>query len=165
MLGFVLFLAAVTLIIGLWNTTIREVLSTENDIAMEETGSDMAEKLLRTPGYPENWDESNVTSIGLANQSRVLMRRKILSFIHLTRDNETGHCSGGRNYECNTHLLGIGGYQFQFNMTYLNGSTIILNKTLALSGRAPVNETRSVTIERTGLLEGDVVRAYITIWR
>jgi hypothetical protein len=162
--GFLLFLAAVILILSIWNTTTREVLTTENDAAMEEMGSDMAEKLLRTPGNPENWVIANVTSLGLSNQSRVLMRDKVLAFVNMTKDDQYDLCNGERNYECNIHRLGIGGYNFYFNMTDLNGSAVEINNAQIISGRAPENETRSVTIERTGILDDKIVRIYITMW-
>ncbi len=166
LLGFVLFFAAFTLILGLWGTTTREILSSENYLAMEDAGSDAIEKLVRTEGSPADWGETSASSIGLANQSRILNSNKVVSFTRMMRDDETGDCGGGyTKYECNGHLLGLGGYAFRLNMSYINGTTLSLNGTGIVTGRAPIGDSYSLTLDRTALLGGEIVKVYLTVWR
>ncbi len=165
LIAFMIFLIAVILMISIWSNQTSDILLVEKRINLEESGVEASEKLLRTGGEPFFWNSSNVSSFGLANESRELMVDKILSFVELTRDNLTGHCSGGSNYECNLYLLGMGGNQFLFNLTDLGGATLNLANVSAVSGRPPENVTESVTITRTAILDGDIVRLYFTVWR
>ena len=165
LLSFVLFLTALILLLSLWTSSTRDVLTYERRKTMEELGVSAAEKLIRTPGYPDEWNASSVTSVGLANVSRILSPRKIIEFTKLTDDSSAGSCGAGSSYECNVHMLGIGGYDFSFNLTYLNGSTVVLDGYPASSGRFKVDEKEAVTITRTAILNDDIVRMYFTIWR
>ncbi|MBU0761610.1 MAG: hypothetical protein KKD39_01165 [Candidatus Altiarchaeota archaeon] len=166
LLGFVIFFAALTLILSVWSTTTREILSGENHLAMEERGSDAVEKLLRTEGIPRNWSETNVLSVGLANSSRILQETKVSSFITMMRDNVSGDCGGTyTKYECKRYLLGMGEYNFLINISNLSGSTVYVNGMPAVSGRFPVNQSLSLKIERTAVYMGEIVRIDLTAWK
>ncbi|MFH1054738.1 MAG: hypothetical protein V1744_01455 [Candidatus Altiarchaeota archaeon] len=165
LIALVVALAAIILILGLWSSSTREVLETEGFKDMEEAGVDAAEELVRTPGIPSDWGVENVTSLGLANESRILMPHKIRSFIEYMSNDVSTLCSGGMNYECNLHMLGMGGYQFWFNLTYMNGSTVNAEGTPAWTGVRPGSGNNTITIVRTAILEGKVTKMYLTVWR
>jgi hypothetical protein len=167
LLSFLMFIAALALVLNVWNTTIGEVLGTEGMRTMEELGVDAAEELVRTPGTPLQWDEWNVTSLGLANMSRVLVDLKIKAFVHYMSDNQTDLCptAGATNYDCNLHMIGISGYDAYFNISHLNGSTVDVNGTMAFTGRPPSGAWRKITILRTAILNDEIVKVYLTVWR
>jgi hypothetical protein len=165
LVSFLMFMAAFTLLMGMWDTSTKDLFTEESTNTMEEMTVGALENIVRTPGVPSDWGAENVTSIGLANDSRVLMPDKVKALAHYMADNASDLCTGGTNYECNTHMLGIVGYQFHLNLTYLNGTTVIVNGTLAAAGRNPVNETNKLTVQRTAILNGEITRVYLTVWR
>jgi hypothetical protein len=164
-LAFMAFMAALILLLNLWGTSTREVLNAESQATLEDYGVEAAEKLVRTPGTPLNWTSDDVLSIGLANESRRLMASKVLNFTHLMSDADTDLCGPESNYECNLYLLGIGGYNFHFNLTYLNKTQLVLDGMPAVTGRLPTAEQEEITVVRTALLNGEIVRMYFTVWR
>ncbi len=166
LLGFMLFMAALVIMLNLWDVSTSDVLTLENRRAMAEYSVEAAEKLVRTPGIPADWGVWNVTSLGLANESRVLMEHKLLSFKELMSDENTTLCSlpGSTNYDCNAYVMGIGGYDFYFNLTYLNDSTVTYNNVSYYTGRPPVNESERITVVRAALFNNELARIYFTVW-
>jgi hypothetical protein len=165
LMSLVLFMAALIMVLGLWSNSTAEILRAEGMRTMEDMGVDASEALMRTPGIPSDWGVQNVTSLGLANESRVLLPAKVKAFSHYLSDNQSDLCVDGKNYECNLHMLGIGGYDMYFNLTYLNGSTVVIDGVPSYAGRRPVNDTEKMTVVRTALLNGEITRAYLTVWR
>ncbi len=166
-LSFLMFMTAFALLLGLWGASTRDIFQAESARTMEDLGTDAAEALVRTPGVPGNWTASDVSSLGLANDSRVLSERKVLEFMLYMNDSDDSLCpvAGATNYDCNLHMLGIGGYDAYFNVSSLDGSTLVLNGTEAYAGRRPQNQTDEVTVMRTVLLNDEITRLYVTVWR
>ncbi|MFH0861854.1 MAG: hypothetical protein V1875_02385 [Candidatus Altiarchaeota archaeon] len=164
-LGFILFAVAFAMMISLWDTTTRDVLRAESIREMNDAAVNAAETLVRTPGVPSDWNRSNVASLGLANQSRILHPLKVKEFVHYMSTNETGLCGSEKNYQCNLHMLGLGGYDFMMNISYVNGTTVNVNGTPAYVGRPPVNETERITVLRTTILNDEITRLYLTVWK
>ena len=165
LVGFVIFMSALTVILTLWNTVYSDIFDMEGRHTMESFGSDAVEKLVRTRGVPVDWGVDNVTSLGLINESRILMPEKIYALSHLMDDTQSDLCTGMSNYECNAYLMGLGRYHFFMTFSYLNGSQVVVSAKDATAGRQPVNETEVMTIMRTSILEGEIVRLYVTVWR
>jgi hypothetical protein len=164
--SYLIFLVVLMLLLYLWNTTTRGILDSDTQYSINEASVDVAEQLVRTPGNPFNWTARNVSSIGLANESRRLMRYKIIEFIRMLNTSDTSLCDGGNpNYECNRYLLGLGNYELYFNLTYINKTTVVLNDTQCYVGRPPVNETRKITVVRAALIDEDIVLLYLTVWK
>lgn len=166
-ISFLVFITAFSLLIGLWGTSTRDIFAAESSRTMEDLGTDAAEALVRTPGVPENWTATDVTSLGLANGSRTLSERKVKEFMLYMNDSDDSLCpvAGATNYDCNLYMLGIGGYDAYFNLSYLDGSTAVVNGTKAYAGRKPQNQTDEVTIMRTVILNDEIARLYVTVWR
>jgi hypothetical protein len=166
LIAFLIFMVSFTLLIGLWDSSTTDILRTEGMKTMETVGIDAAEVLVRTPGIPSNWSSNDVLALGLINESRVLSAAKIGNFTHYMSTTDNDLCpSSPSNYDCNLYMLGIAGYDFYFNISYLNGSTAIAGGAPASVGRRPSNETMMLTVTRTALLDGDVTRLYLTVWR
>jgi len=166
LVGFVMFMGCLILLLAMWNNSTKDVLITERKMIMSEQGVNAIEKLVRTPGTPDNWGVGNVTSLGLVNNSRILMPEKVKAFVRLMSDTDNDLCKPGiPNYECNAYLLGMGGFQFRFNMTYMNGTVAIVNGTRAETGRWWDNYTDSLALTRTAILGDEIVRIRFIIWR
>ncbi len=166
LVAFSIFIACLILVLALWNNSTRDILVGENRKKLVDAGTAAAEKLVRTPGSPKGWNETFVTSLGLVNDSRVLVSGKVGAFVHMMDDNQNDLCQAGiPNYECNAYRLGMGSYQFLFNMTYLNDSVVVIDGTPAVTGRFWDNHTDSLSIMRTALLDDSIVRIKLTVWR
>jgi hypothetical protein len=90
----------------------------------------ISDSLIRTEGYPEGWDTVNVEQIGLASEENALNATKVSYFISM----------GNSEYN-RTRTILTGGYDFFFNMTDINGTSI------GLIGSKPADRM-TVPIER-----------------
>jgi len=157
LLAYLIFSLVLVLAFYLWNTTTADIIESKNRYEIEDKAVESAEKLLRTRGIPADWSVGDVESIGLASESRILDSGKVLDFVILMN-------SSNSNYENNKWLLGIGKYDFYFNLTYINGSTMSINDTLCSAGRKAVNETSMITVRRTGLINNEIAIIILTLW-
>ncbi|MFC2162833.1 hypothetical protein ACFLRF_04055 [Candidatus Altiarchaeota archaeon] len=164
-ISYMIFLVILVMILYLWNMTTREIMEANTQKNINEISIDMAEQLVRTPGNPRNWTADNVSTIGLANESRRLMRGKMVSFMHLMDTVNGSLCSDGdSNYECNRYMMGVMAYDFYINITYLNKSALEIDGTQVVIGRSPVNETELVTVVRAALVNESIVLMHLTVW-
>ncbi len=72
----------------------------------------ISDSLIRTKGFPEGWDNSSVTIIGLASEENILNATKVSYFLTM-----------GNNEYNRTRTILTGGYDFFFNLTDINGTT------------------------------------------
>jgi len=73
----------------------------------------VSDSLIRTKGSPEGWDNASVESIGLASEENILNSTKVSSFLFM-----------GNNEYNRTRAILTGGYEFFFNLTDINGTSI-----------------------------------------
>jgi hypothetical protein len=90
----------------------------------------ISDALIRTKGFPEGWNNSSVTIIGLALEENVLNTTKVSYFLDM-----------GNNEYNRTRAILAGGYDFFFNLTDVNGTS------LGTIGNKPVDRM-TVPIER-----------------
>lgn len=120
-----IFLIVIALVIYMWDTTTTEILSSERIYDMDWTSNRVSEKLVRTPGYPENWTPTDVKVFGLAEttqmpmtESRESMERiidpdKFLYFLDMAQSNYVN---------AREILLGGSKYDFYLEISCLNSS-------------------------------------------
>ncbi|VVB52117.1 Uncharacterised protein [uncultured archaeon] len=157
-ISYFIFMIVLSLAFYMWGNTTQGLMESETFYAIEDAAVETAETLVRTPGNPSDWNASTVTSIGLADESRILNSNKIMAMAALL-NNSNG------NYEANRYLLGVGQYDMYVNLTYLNGSTLLINGAQAVAGSPPVNSTYQLTIVRTAIVNDTVVRIIVTAWQ
>jgi hypothetical protein len=168
LIAYVIFTMVLIMVVYLWSNVVEDILESEDIYDLESTAMDMSEKLMKTPGVPVDWNRSNVDDIGLANTSRNLEEDKVTDFLYLMdADAYNNSCNDAAvsNYECNKHMTGAGVYDFYLDMRYLNGSQVSLNGQPCTAGRQPVDDTRKITVTRTGLLSMTIVQVRISVWR
>ena len=102
--------------------------------------------LINGPGYPQSWNVTNVTIIGLANNLNVIDQRK---FIELMKIN---------NYTL-PDMLGIPEFKIFINLTKTDDRTI--NST----GLAPNMSNTSAVIMSYVLFNNTLSRLYVTVWK
>ncbi len=71
----------------------------------------ISDSLIRTKGFPEGWNTSNVNLMGLASEENVLNSTKVSYFFAM----------GNSEYNRTKAIL-TGGYDFFFNLTDINGT-------------------------------------------
>jgi len=78
----------------------------------ENLAFSVSDSLIRTKGMPDDWNSSNVNSIGLASQENVLNSTKVGYFLAM----------GNSDYN-KTRAILTGRYDFFFNLTDINGTS------------------------------------------
>lgn len=172
LLAYFIFVICLSIFVTMWTTTTEKINSSERFDDFENLASNIAEKLVRTPGYPSNWSGDNVTVVGLADEPRILENAKVLAFIDLMNDSKISSapsCTGLSNYECNKALLGVGKHDFYLELQYMNWSSGNWTKATVgnincTAGRLPVNDVEKITIMRTALFQQNISRVMFTLW-
>ncbi len=156
LLGYFIFFLTLVIVFFMWTTTIQEIKNSEKFYAMEETVLDLGESLVKTPGHPINWTDETVSSIGLTetNEPRILNGRKVSDFVRIMNS----------SYEDRANLLGIGKYDFYFNLTDINGTTLEICNTSCATGKKPYLPVEMITITRTALMNQTIVKMFLTVW-
>lgn len=149
-----LFIATLTLVFLLWDNITEKINSAEQYKEMDTLATDITEQMLRTPGSPIDWNETNVYSIGLADEDRVLNESKLLAFV--------GMYNTTVRYRDNQFFMNLGPYDFFINFTYLNGTQLVVNETTIATGLAP--EGDRITFYRSASLNNETLRIYFTAW-
>lgn len=167
LLAYFIFLTVMVFAVLLWHNTERDIIEVEAYRLLEEKSVEAAEQLVRTAGVPSDWSKTNVHSVGLASESRILSTEKISSFIDIMNDSSfESLCSDANlsNYDCNRHLLGLSGFDFNYEITYLNGTPLTVYGKVAQTGKQALNQTQLITVVRTALLGNDTMRTTLTVW-
>ncbi len=167
-----IFLLIFSVIFLLWNTATNRIIDSEMVYQMDEVATNSIEKLVRTSGYPKDWenlslvDMDNVSALGLATESRILDEEKILSFLYVMSNTSFINPCGPTvpNYECNKHFLGVEGYDFYFAITHLNGTVVTVQGRNCTTGLLPGDVSYMLSKTRNALLGKDIVRATLTIF-
>jgi hypothetical protein len=106
----------------------------------------VANRLLDSPGYPTDWNATNVELIGLSSERGVMDQSKLENLLELLT----------LDYDKVRELLGLGPYQLYINMTYTDGTPVIINGQPAQGGVPPSNASAVSSVRRTALY-GEIV--------
>lgn len=82
-------------------------------VEVETLTLSISDSLIRTKGFPEGWDIPSVTVIGLASEENILNATKVSYFLSM----------GSSEYN-RTRTILTGGYDFFFNLTDINGTSL-----------------------------------------
>jgi len=132
----VIFSTALALLLFAWMYTINQSGQQTMFIQMESAAMSASDSLIRQPGVPENWNSSSVITIGLASIENVLNDTKVGYFLDM--ENSTIKS-----------LLGVGNYDFYFEVRYANGTLAQLaGGDWVAKGNYPENASIVVPSER-----------------
>ncbi len=67
--------------------------------------------LFESEGYPPGWNASTVQQLGLMKARNTLSKTRLASFLNLS-------------YANSTRMLGLGGFEWYFEVRYLNGTIV-----------------------------------------
>jgi hypothetical protein len=154
MASVIVFFLVVSVLFFVWQyTTIQnEDQMVFND--MENSALTITDTIIRSRGYPEDWNESSVQIIGLASEENILNETKILTFVQM-------------DYETVKRILGIGAYDFYFQLVHLNGTQASSGGNDLLAGLDPAfqSSTMVVPIERYIVFDHRVAKLRFMLWR
>jgi hypothetical protein len=122
---------------------------------MENNALTITDSMIRTRGFPEYWNDSNVQVLGLASEENVLNETKILMFVQM-------------DYDSSRRVLGIPAYEFYFQVLHLNDTQAQANGTDLVQGLDPLlfqNSTIVIPIERYILFDSRVAKLRFILWR
>ncbi len=105
----------------------------------------ISDVLVKSPGFPSNWDEGNVGVVGLAIEDRILSIDKVNAFANLSLNKTKS-------------IFQIYGYKFYFNLTKTNGEGI------KEYGEEP-NGEKSISIKRYVLYNDEKATMEFKIWK
>ncbi len=174
-----IFLLVMASVLFMWVNLTGEINRSNKIYDLDESATLVVEKLSRTSGYPRNWDAygaDEINSLGLVNESRILDRGKISRFVKIMNSTTPGtdifdnpclndpSVPGFTPYDCNRHLLGIGGYDFYFNIKHLNGSFVYLDGRPCVAGSTDFGEDYRIGKVRNALLDDEIVTIRIVLW-
>jgi hypothetical protein len=164
-----------TLVLGmvffLWDMTSSGIMRSEFLHEMDSSSSDALEKLVRTEGYPADWASlplDNISAIGLAsNDSRILDQNKVLRFLDLMDTGKYDDLCGDAtisNYDCSRYLLGLKKYELHFTLTDMEDNSLMLAGWNCSTGKASSDPDFLVSVKRSAVLNGEIVKANLVVW-
>ncbi|MCX6775822.1 MAG: VWA domain-containing protein [Candidatus Micrarchaeota archaeon] len=144
-LALMLFLTVLVLFTVLWDMVHYNVKSSANAdlIAIE-----VANKLLNSPGYPYDWNATNVQVIGLSSERGVIDQAKLENLLDLLN---TSRPDFNERYDLVRELLGLGPYQLCINLTDEVGNPIKIGDQNATGGNCNISATSASSVKRTAL--------------
>jgi len=152
-----IFIAALALAIFLWNSSTEDINKAEKLRDLQKLAASTTEQLIRTPGIPPTWDTNwDVKVPGLATNDRVINFTKADAFIDMM--NATW-------YDEYRHTMGLGEYGFYMEVSDLNGSVVDVNGKPFIAGKPLSDYDESVSVLRTAIYNGTIVRVNFIIWK
>lgn len=149
-----IFMLAFIILTFTWGYVRRQADDQQSLVTMRDSALTVADLLVRTPGYPSNWTNQTVQSVGLATQSNLLSEQKVLQFIKL-------------NYTASFDLLQLGAYRYKFQLKYPNGTVVMINGTPAEAGENFTGSESSVA-QRYALLDSGTKKRVVlqlVVWK
>lgn len=149
-----IFLLAFVILTFLWGYVRRQADDQQDMVRMRDSATTVADLLVRTSGYPSNWTNDTVQSVGLAAEENLISGQKALGFVSL-------------NYTRTLDLLDLGAYNYYFQLKYVNGSPVIINGTSAESG-VNFTGTESSVSQRYALIDSEPKKRVVlrlVVWK
>ncbi len=161
MAGLAIFVVAMLIVGPIWGSLNAQVNSIEENRGVQRMALAASEALVRTRGFPENWNTSNVQGIGLAGtEERVLDATKSKYFFELLAS----------NYTETKFKLGVGWYELNVDITDKNNTVILFEGVAFSRGAVPLNATLAANTQRIVIMEfnqtsREFVNVKVVVWR
>jgi len=150
-----IFVLAIALVMFSWSYASCQNQQQAVSNMIEKKALSVSDALIRTRGFPENWNTTTVIAVGLASEEGVLNTTKVSEFI----DMDCGKIK---------HLLGIENYNFYFeiNDTLTNAAVETEDGKNATKGEFPAGwATAVVPIERYVLFGNRPAKMRFILWQ
>lgn len=146
MMAFMLFLIAFSLLNSVWTKNYASALDSLSMSEMESKTLQALNVLLKTQGYPKNWNSSNVEIIGLAERKNSISETKLDAFTSM-------------DYSTAKEKLKLGQYDFRFEFD-AQGEENDVN-----FGLEPGSEKNVVSLKRIVEFNGGSVIVYFKVFK
>ncbi|MBI4175675.1 MAG: hypothetical protein HY518_00585 [Candidatus Aenigmarchaeota archaeon] len=151
-MSMIVFFLAIALILFAWDYAIVQNESQVSFHGAESLALSVSDALVRTGGIPEGWDSSSVQVIGLASDENIMDPGKVDEFLDV-------------DYNTSKRLLGIGRYEYYFEVMYANNSVLQDPPGRNLTkGLYPANATVVVPVERYVLYNTTISKLEFILW-
>ncbi len=148
----VIFSTALLVVFFAWSYATQQNQQQLSYNIMENAATSASDSLVRHPGLPEDWNETTVLSIGLAASENVINESKAESFLKID------------DYTIKK-LLGIGNYDFYFEIRYDNGSLAYTPSGQALQkGMYPTTASVIIPAERHVIYMDRIANMMLLVW-
>ena len=148
-LSLTIFMSALLTVAFAWNYISANSIGTQQMQELQLKALTLSDSLIRTPGIPVDWNETNVQVLGLASEENVLNVTKVRFLVNMSKN----------DYNRMLGLMDIGFYDFYFEVEDLNGS-MFENTTTPVDQNSPI----IVPIERYTIYNGRIAKARFVIW-
>jgi len=149
----IVFFTAVAIIIFAWNYIIGQNQEQLSLNEIENTALSASDSLIRSPGIPYDWDETSVTTLGIAEQENVLNTTKASMFLDMDELKIKS-------------LLGISNFEFYWELAYLNGSLIqdASGQDMKKGAEPAANSRIVVPVQRLVVYDGLPAKMAFLLW-
>ncbi len=141
-ISLVVFITILMTIISLWMALDLHIKEVESRREMHSISISVSDALIRSKGHPDKWNETNVQSIGLAEEEYVLSLNKTILLIQM-------------NYDTTRSIMRLGNYQLFMYMSDINGynvSTGIIRAPVAYFCRSQTERQIAAELNESGLV-------------
>jgi hypothetical protein len=132
-----------------------QVRSDQEEDFMHIVAITTADLLIKTPGLPDDWNETNVKSLGLANGD-LLNQTKVVNFVNMS-------------YSTAKAGMKISQYEILVTFNDINNTVLNLSGMNMTFGISPESEAQVVKIQRSALIsDGENRKATVmnlVLWR
>lgn len=146
MASLMFFLPFLLIMIFLWNYSETQYTETERTIDMRDKAVLISDLLLKSEGYPKDWNSANVVTLGLAKENNKISNEKLnrLYEINCTRFKEIFDMK----------------YNFFLEITDVNDNILFTDDKCGNYS----NAEDIIPIQRYGLLEEKLIKMEVLIW-
>lgn len=137
------FLSVAAAFIFAWGYVSSEAHRSSIVMDMEETALDLSDGLVRFPGQPDDWNQGNVVSIGLADSENTISSSKMDSL-------------GSMDYDMAKEIMGAGSYNFYLELS--DGGNF------STAGMPPDGVATAMSVERYVMRDGRAARLKLVLW-
>lgn len=142
-----------TIFLSSWNSVLNDQTEFKQEEDMRFQGTYTTTFLVSTPGYPNDWNSSNVMIPGFARPDHVLQSEKLEEFRDISYERQSRLLKAEEYYlkiYNETGIISSGGQKLEYGKNYSDASTV-------------VPFTRTVQVNLSGRMETAKLR-YV-VWR
>lgn len=147
----IIFIVFMLLLIPVISNIESDFQDQKNRRFMETKIITVSDLLLKTPGYPENWNDVNVESIGLVtgeqlNGSKMMILKTM-------------------GYDRVRSIIGLSGTEFYMNFTNYKNEPVFFNGIKLEYGNSDISGNYVYKIKRLSVMNDTIIIMNLVIWR
>jgi len=154
-LSMAIFLVILGISMMMFNYVSAQVRSNQEEDFMHIVAITTADLLIKTPGLPDDWNETNIKSLGLVS-NELLNQSKVVRLVNMS-------------YDTAKDGMKISQYEILVTFNDINGTVLNLSGMNMSFGIDPIIESQVVKIQRSTLIDNGTNRIptviNLVLWR